>query len=266
MSKIKTKQQVKEIIGLYNSQQYNCVEIGKMYNMTNSGVLKLVKKHGHYNPIPQSKLQRKYNLDDNYFNCVDTEHKAYFLGLLYADGYNSTDKKHIRLTLHKKDIDILQKFLTSIRYNNTIKTTRQNYRTIDIYSTKISKDLNKLGCVQAKSLILRFPTKQQVSNSLLFHFIRGMWDGDGSLQIYRNRFIADLVSTIGFCNTLQVFLRKSGINSAVYQYHKNKTTAVIRILGGKQGVRNFVSLLYQNSTIFLDRKFKIGTQMLQQDA
>ena len=42
-------------------------------------------------------------------------------------------------------------------------------------------DLNKLGVVERKSLILTFPTEQQVPKHLMPHFIRGYFDGDGSV-------------------------------------------------------------------------------------
>lgn len=32
---------------------------------------------------------KKYNYNENYFESIDTEKKAYILGFFYADGYNS---------------------------------------------------------------------------------------------------------------------------------------------------------------------------------
>ena len=45
-------------------------------------------------------------------------------------------------------------------------------------------DLNKHGCIQNKSLVLQFPT---ISNSLIPHFIRGYFDGDGSVFILNKK-------------------------------------------------------------------------------
>ena len=43
-------------------------------------------------------------------------------------------------------------------------------------------DLIKQGCVPNKSLILTFPNKHQVPKNLINHFIRGYFDGDGSIS------------------------------------------------------------------------------------
>lgn len=47
-------------------------------------------------------------------------------------------------------------------------------------------DLEKLGCVSNKSLILKFPTKEQVPENLTSHFLRGYFDGDGSVFLSEN--------------------------------------------------------------------------------
>ena len=43
-------------------------------------------------------------------------------------------------------------------------------------------DLIKQGCVPRKSLILTFPNTNQVPENLINHFIRGYFDGDGSIS------------------------------------------------------------------------------------
>lgn len=48
-------------------------------------------------------------------------------------------------------------------------------------SQKTVDDLKQLGCIERKSLILKFPTEEQVPFDLLHHFIRGYFDGDGSI-------------------------------------------------------------------------------------
>lgn len=46
-------------------------------------------------------------------------------------------------------------------------------------------DLSKHGCVPNKSLILKFPTT--LPNELVNDFIRGYFDGDGSVYINNKR-------------------------------------------------------------------------------
>lgn len=44
------------------------------------------------------------------------------------------------------------------------------------------EDLIKQGCIPNKSLVLTFPNKHQVPENLINHFIRGYFDGDGSIS------------------------------------------------------------------------------------
>jgi hypothetical protein len=55
-----------------------------------------------------------------------------------------------------------------------------------IRNSKLWEDLNKWGCVPNKSLILKFPDSEIFNNdeSLILSFIRGYFDGDGSLGYY----------------------------------------------------------------------------------
>ena len=63
---------------------------------------------------------------------------------------------------------------------NTILNKGKYYQ-LSLRSKIICEDLKKLGCLQKKSKILVFPTESQVPKNLIHHFIRGYFDGDGSV-------------------------------------------------------------------------------------
>ena len=69
-------------------------------------------------------------------------------------------------------------------------------------SQKTVNDLKKLGCVEKKSSILTFPTSQQVPNNLIYHFIRGYFDGDGSICITDKNYHISFVGTENFIKEL----------------------------------------------------------------
>lgn len=37
-------------------------------------------------------MYRKYEINQDFFDEINTQEKAYFLGILFADGYNNYDK------------------------------------------------------------------------------------------------------------------------------------------------------------------------------
>ena len=69
-------------------------------------------------------MANKYTFNKDYFERIDSKDKAYFLGLLYADGCNSISatKQHhtIVLNLQEKDKDILDIFNKYINSNKPL--------------------------------------------------------------------------------------------------------------------------------------------------
>jgi hypothetical protein len=52
---------------------------------------------------------RRYELNENYFDVIDSHDKAYILGFLFADGCNNPKKYTISISLQEEDKDILEK-------------------------------------------------------------------------------------------------------------------------------------------------------------
>ena len=129
--------------------------------------------------IKSSKL---YNCDENFFEKIDTEEKAYWLGFLYADGYVRVRKggSEVRLKLSIKDVDHVKKFNDAVKSNNEIKI-KGKFAISSVNQRKFVKHLVDKGCINKKSLIIKFP--YFLEENLKKHFIRGYFDGDGSVSI-----------------------------------------------------------------------------------
>lgn len=134
-------------------------------------------------------MKRTHNYDENYFDEINTPEKAYFLGLLYADGCNvehpSTGELSISLQIEDRIvIDKLKEEMKSDYPLNIQKRIDENHKDkirFYVYGKHIAEALDKQGCVKRKSLILTWPTIQQVPEELLSHFMRGYFDGDGCI-------------------------------------------------------------------------------------
>lgn len=79
----------------------------------------------------------------------------------------------------------------------SFREKQQAYR-ISIYSKELSDDLTKLGCFQNKSLELKFPTNKQVPDKLIHHFMRGYFDGDGSICFGQGQLRFSIIGTEDF--------------------------------------------------------------------
>lgn len=208
---------------------------------------------------------RKYEINENFFENIDTEEKAYWLGFIYADGCVTKDHKYLIIELSGVDINHLKLFQSSIQSNHQIKIKKNNIVRLSICNKKLVFDLIKLGCVPAKSLILQFPNEEQVPKHLLHHFIRGYFDGDGCLSITtrtknnRKTFVYDwhVLGTHNMLNNILEFLNFKNIslkkNGKIFKLRAQSKKVVMCVL----------DILYFDSCVFLKRKY-LKYQYLQQ--
>ena len=125
------------------------------------------------------------DVDLSFFELIDTKEKAYILGLIYSDG--SIDKDGYGFSFVSKDYDqvyLLKSLLKSDHkiclVNSHDKRTNKTYSryTIHICSKKMTTDLKNLGLHNSKSFSCNFP---KIDMNYIWHFIRGLFDGDGCI-------------------------------------------------------------------------------------
>lgn len=213
-----------------------------------------------------SEAARKYKVNQDYFEIIDTPEKAYWLGFIYADGYVSIGKYRnlTGIALAKKDKEHLEAFQKAISSNIPIheyKTSSTNYGTsnycrIQICSKKFTSDLIRHGVVEHKTDILKPP---EIDERLKPHFIRGYFDGDGCLTYRirdtRKEYVVKILSTPEFLDMIKNFIEDNNI-ATVRKYYQRKEGQTVRSLelGGNYQVRKFLDLIYKDSTIHLERK------------
>lgn len=269
MGKLTDYQKI-EIVKKYLTGDYTCVYLAKEYGVVSSSIRMILLRRNIKINNNQSELQRKYTLNQHYFDIINTEEKAYFLGLLYADGCNMENRNSIKICLQEQDKEILDKFNKALESNNSLKfikktkESHQNQYSLEVVNKHMSKKLAELGCVQAKSLILKFPTEEQVPNYLIRHFIRGYFDGDGSISFYKDerkcnsyRLTINIVGTKYFLEKQYEIIKKELNINCCFRARfpeRNNSTTGLYISGGKQ-CRKFMNWLYEDATIWINRKW-----------
>jgi intein/homing endonuclease len=212
------------------------------------------------------KGERKYQYDYDFFSSPLTEYSAYWIGFIAADGYVSDDGKAVGITLKKDDFEHLKKFNKCLGGNipttfRTRKSSDYNGKTfpvreqctIRIYNKEMVKDLNAYGIVPRKSLVLKFNNFE--SDYLTWCYIRGYFDGDGSVYYDKrsNQLRTKITSgSLDFRKSFCEFLNKFGIKT----YMTGQGEGLDCGITGKESTRIFLSKMYDNSSIHLDRKYK----------
>lgn len=205
----------------------------------------------------------------DYFENIDSEDKAYWLGFLYADGCVSQDLKNVVLELSSVDKQHIYKFANTIQSNHKIsdKKAKHDYTRIAVSCKQMGIDLYNHGCVSKKSMILQFPTNDIVPEYLIYHFIRGYFDGDGCLsrssgmrkrndrnanKFYPyDKWYLKFVGTESMMNGISKYL---DMHNKLYNQIKGKNHYTLKC-GGKELVKTKMDMIYKDATIYLDRKY-----------
>lgn len=214
---------------------------------------------------------RNINLRNDYFGVLDTEDKAYFAGLLLADGSVNTREKSqpcIRIELASTDGYIIHKLKEVTNSNNTVREAerdsgfKRNFKStnFNMHSQQMFDDLAKYGVVPNKTNN-KMLMVSDIPENMRRHFIRGFFDGNG--YVTRNGFgTSKLHKVIGFSDSVP-FLEQL----REYLHNTIQTKNTLKVASHKEGNSNFitygskkdvdalVNYMYSDATIYLVRKY-----------
>jgi len=210
---------------------------------------------------------RKHSLNEDRFSSISTQDDAYWLGFLMADGYVYNHTSYIvELGLKSSDRAHLESFAKYMQSSAPIQDRITNLKgkqhkssRISICSKTIVTNLDKLGCMQNKSLLLDFPV---IPNELIPHYIRGYFDGDGCVYHRSdNQLEVSLIGTSQFLNKCADILLENASITSSKNFRKKGNAYTFRVAGNKVA-RRFYDYIYNDSTIWLDRKRCVFTAVL----
>ena len=265
-----SEEELNDIIQMYQ----NNVSLREIERKTQHGRTALAKMLERLNiKTTTGNHYRKYFFDFDFFEKIDNELKAYQLGFMYADGCilpqdpRGYGEQEFKIQIGKKDLELLEKFKADIHSTYPIRedasknknNPNQQIQIIQsLRSQKTVEDLKKLGCVEKKSLILTFPNEDQVPKDFVYDFIRGYFDGDGSITECNGAFNINIVGTENFINKLSTYFEGGSIIK-----DKRKENSYYFNLGGNLQVLKAYHLLYDNKTRYMKRKYDKFQILLQ---
>lgn len=202
-------------------------------------------------------------INQNIFNEIDTEIKAYTIGLITADGSVSSKDNCISITLTKDDSYLLEiineKLLDGL--GNLIEYHKNDPKprvVLQFNGKTLKKDLEKFGIIPRKTYKLD-KLSTLIPNSLYHHYIRGLYDGDGVCSYYTNHKKKKV--RIGFCAYNKIFVEDYQ-NYLVGRLKMSKTKLFNTgncwqcSWGKEEDLKNFYNYIYKDATVFLGRKKK----------
>ena len=270
-----TEKQIKDIVDQH-LKNISLDTIAKQYGCSQPVIGNVVKNLGY---TPNC---RRSNLNENFFDIIDTEEKAYWLGYLAADGTIRVREKEIskdgkqlsrgnsiHLKLSTTDEDHLKKLRDVICPNSELKyatsvvmTKKGNISTsynviLNLYGNYIVSQIIDKGVGPRKTFTL---SKPNIDPKFYRHFIRGFFDGDGCCYVKKTtgkrkehllsvRYSFACASK-DFRDFVSDVLRENGIESKSYG------NLNLIVIGGVDNNKRFFEYLYNDSTIYLNRKYE----------
>ena len=248
-------------------------KIGDRYGVSDTAVRNFLRKHNI--PIETNRYypMSKYTFDTHWLDDLDCEEKFYFLGFFAADG--NVDLSHgnyrARIKIQRGDRALLE------RFNELLKNTRpvedgeekprekwgrgdyvEYYSVLHLGNRIFCERLIELGMVPNKTFSLEFPG--YIPNEYLKHFVRGYFDGDGSISLIYSPNKGTARATTGFSSGSPSFLRilkkelkkQIGIYSEVKPLH-GKTWSLD--IDRMEDIIPFLNWMYEDAHIYLQRKY-----------
>lgn len=252
------------IIDKYVNQRISSEVIAKELGINGTTVCRILKRNNIL-IRPGTENKTKYLKDLTFFKKIDTEAKAYFLGLLYADGSVSESSHCLRLT----DQDVLIKFSDCIFGINLVKfigitNGGKPFYGVYVYSAEMRDDLVALGCPEDKAFKIKFPF--WLEKDLWPHFIRGYLDGDGcicpgnpAVDFTGCGFIID--------DFIKIFKEELNITGWVGEPHTEEdkppenNTKCLQIRA-YESIKTLLDYIYINANIYMERKYKLYQEFL----
>ena len=246
----------------YLNDSHSLAETAKHFNINYDTLKVNLTKHGLRKPIRKvSNPTIKINdLCIDYFKEINTHEKAYFLGLMYSDGYiQSTayeNSKIIGIALKLEDKYILEKFKEELQIKTELKDYKNSSK-LSITNKGIYDDLVNLGVVEDKSHsdIVLPPISKEFMNS----FILGHFDGDGCITIKSSGAIVVSICCNSeiFLKSMQDFLNEVGIETNIRnEQGKRKNPLYILYFKGRKNQLKLKNFMYKDSNCYLKRKYE----------
>lgn len=248
----------KEIIQQYQDGK-SMAALGREWKCDPSTVKNILNAYG-FQGRSLSEARRNflnYTINENIFEAIDTPDKAYWLGVMYSDGYISKAKytNKFGISVAEKDKQWLEKFKEFLNYNGEIKSYLTGktayvpglpYVRLLIGNNKIVSDLEKHGVVEHKTKkINKLP-----DISYLDDFIRGYIDGDGALVQRTAKIIIS-----GNKEFLEAIANYFKLPYKIYQ-----DKSIYSLQFNKKCSEYLEKRLYKNAKYYLDRKYNIASR------
>lgn len=209
----------------------------------------------------------RYAFDDQFFDVIDTEAKAYWLGFVTADGCVRTDRYFRQLKVKLKDSDAphLEKLKLALAATSPIKFGERRgvagpWACLAVSSGHMVDALALLGVTPRKSTTVQ---PWNGPSSLMRHYWRGMFDGDGCIgkEARRNKWSMTLCGSNACVSAFSEWAQEICGSSSSMHFRSNIWYWKVSGLAAPQALARE---MYGDAQVYLDRKYELACDLMTQ--
>ncbi len=257
---MKEKQLTNEQIEFISKNNLSFSECVKYLQCSKPTVARLIKKHN----LNIDTDHRKYKPNDSYFKTWSNE-MAYFLGFIAADGHVRPQNNLLMINIIDSDRHIIESMKKSLGYPGPLLAVNKKHGQKQVLLRMVSKEMieDLVGMGFNSNKTYDFDWIKGMPDEYVHHFVRGMFDGDGSCHINKDR-QAFLVNIVGTYQLTENIKRH-------YNNFKDNTTGHLQAQGevqvlyfnGRYNALDFLNWIYKDSTpeTRLERKYKLYLEL-----
>lgn len=220
------------------------------------------------------------NVNETFFDNLDSEIKFYLLGYFIADGCMIKEAKkrdgeiysysyRFTLLVSIDDLEVIKYFNKYICPNSIIKIVnntkgaknRKQQVSLRWVSRHMFETLESYNIHPRKTYDSEFQLPENILNhKYTYHLIRGLVDGDGHINNRKNgRYISICVNSENFGNQILQFFQNTfktlTINRCKRHYGKTTDWWTVDLFGGRKLISEYREKMYSNSNFYLTRKY-----------
>lgn len=264
------QEQIDDIVYKYTKESWTRQDLINLYSTNGREITKILKDSGVDTTYNRGRKTNR-NVNNNYFKTIDTEQKAYILGMLTADGCVRYSKHGtLYMSLQLIDIDIIKNIKNELNSDSKIHVSKRDRSHIKnekpiysftIYSNELCNDLISYGVAPQKTKNVDW-LPNNIPDNLKRHYLRGLIDGDGSIYKMKDGRWAITLTNNHYNLLYEYSLWIEELTGIPPNKVSNTSTSKRVIYTGSKAIK-IIKALYENNNISLDRKQKLGDQAIK---
>lgn len=262
-------------------------EMGKELGVTRERVRQILKVRG-YNakdrrPMADKAYWRRVNpdsigVDKHFFDVLDTEEKAYWLGYITAKGRVSTvndyGRKIFEMNSAPQNKDHVERFRHALQIERemtyyTHEVYQKRYYCLRVPSQHLAERLEQLHVERPKHYMTRVP--EELPEHLLHHYFRGHFDGKGFILRFKQNPKRNIFFMYGSDLLLYDFCvyvtEKLGVELSplVVKEPKDQHLHMLFKIQAQPKIQKIMEALYKDATIYMERNLESYTAPIRQE-